>query len=105
MLRTSLLEFPNLSPAFIFLLHKKINAIQILKNISMHRYICHFLLPTRIGNRAFLCNAAFAGCMAIGGYWEGLGRLGSIWEYLGFQYCRIGFRRIRGLYGEYSLLR
>ena len=44
--------FPNLLPAFIFLLRKKINAIQILKNISMHRYICHFLLPTRIGNRA-----------------------------------------------------
>ena len=44
--------FPNLLPAFIFLLRKKINAIQILKNISMLRYICHFLLPTRIGNRA-----------------------------------------------------
>ncbi|MBR2357112.1 MAG: hypothetical protein IKA65_03695, partial [Lentisphaeria bacterium] len=48
--------FPNLLPAFIFLLRKKINAIQILKKFSMHRYICHFYLPTRIGNRALVKN-------------------------------------------------
>ncbi len=48
--------FPNLLPAFIFLLCKKINAIQILKNISMHRYICHFLLTYPYWEQSFLLN-------------------------------------------------
>ena len=40
----------------------------------MHRYICHFF--THWEQNFFLCNAAFAGGMAIGGYWEGLGVFG-----------------------------
>ena len=67
-----------------------------------------FLLPARIGNRAFFYvtphSRAVWRLAAIGEVWEGLGRFGKTCEYLGFQYCRIGFRRIRGLYGEYSLL-
>jgi hypothetical protein len=42
----------NLFLAFILLLRKKINALQVLKSFMHKSYFHSFYLPTRVGNRA-----------------------------------------------------